>query len=81
MGITVQLITNEVDELSERVGLGGVSTKESCLTTHTHIQNERTVPSYDAIRKLVCKLWILNYGTREYNFYSNKCPFKIYAHQ
>lgn len=54
MGINVQTITNEDDELPERVVLSGASTKGSCSVAHTHIQNEIKVPSDDSLRKLTC---------------------------
>lgn len=53
MGVTVKPVTNEVNELSKRVILGGAITKGSCSTTHYHTQNEMTIFSNDSIRKLV----------------------------
>ena len=54
MGINVQTITNEDDELPERVILDGVSTKGICSATHIHTQNEMTVRFEDSLRKLTC---------------------------
>lgn len=52
MSVNVQPSTNVDDEFSEKVVLGGVSTKGRCSAAHT--QNETTVPSNNLLRKLVC---------------------------
>lgn len=54
IGVTVQPKTNEVDELYERIILGGASIKESCSRVHTLTQNEMAIPSDNYIRNLVC---------------------------